>query len=114
MLAELFDYVIETFYPEINKLNASHEDINKNEINSTTENEKEDSLRNLKCREFFKEVVKRTAEMVALWQCYGFTHGVLNSDNMSIIGLTLDYGPYSFIEKFNQFFICNGSDHNGI
>ncbi len=44
----------------------------------------------------FKEIVKRTAEMVAQWQTVGFVHGVLNTDNMSILGLTIDYGPFQF------------------
>jgi len=51
--------------------------------------------------------------MVALWQCVGFAHGVLNTDNMSIIGLTLDYGPFGFLDSYNPDFICNGSDHDG-
>ena len=42
--------------------------------------------------DFFREVVRRTAALVAAWQCVGFCHGVLNTDNMSIIGVTLDYG----------------------
>lgn len=41
----------------------------------------------------------RTARVVAQWQCVGFCHGVLNTDNMSILGLTLDYGPYGFMDR---------------
>lgn len=41
----------------------------------------------------------RTARLVAQWQCVGFCHGVLNTDNMSILGLTLDYGPYGFMDR---------------
>ncbi|MBC7428748.1 MAG: YdiU family protein [Bacteriovorax sp.] len=62
---------------------------------------------------FFQEVVKRTAKLFAGWQSVGFCHGVLNTDNMSILGLTLDYGPYGFIENFDQDYICNHSDHEG-
>lgn len=62
---------------------------------------------------FFEEVVKRTVKLVALWQCYGFCHGVLNTDNMSILGLTIDYGPYAFMEHFKPSFICNFSDTDG-
>lgn len=51
--------------------------------------------------------------MVALWQCYGFCHGVLNTDNLSILGLTIDYGPYAFMEHFKPDFICNYSDKEG-
>ncbi len=61
----------------------------------------------------FQEVVKRTALLFAKWQSVGFCHGVLNTDNMSILGLTIDYGPYGFINKFDPSFICNHSDHEG-
>jgi len=59
------------------------------------------------------EVTKRSAELVAHWQAVGFMHGVLNTDNMSIIGETLDYGPFGFMEAFNPRHICNHSDHQG-
>ncbi len=62
---------------------------------------------------FLKEVVKRTAEMIAHWQSIGFVHGVMNSDNMSILGLTIDYGPFSFMDKFNPEQIFNHSDSEG-
>ena len=51
--------------------------------------------------------------MVALWQCYGFCHGVLNTDNMSMLGLTIDYGPYGFMDQFDPKHICNHSDNEG-
>ena len=50
--------------------------------------------------------------MVALWQCYGFCHGVLNTDNLSILGVTIDYGPFAWMENFNPDFICNHSDQD--
>lgn len=55
----------------------------------------------------------RTASLVAAWQAVGFTHGVLNTDNMSIIGLTLDYGPFAFVETFDPAFVPNHSDPAG-
>jgi len=55
----------------------------------------------------------RTARLVAQWQAVGFAHGVLNTDNMSILGLTLDYGPFGFMEVFDPGFICNHSDELG-
>ncbi len=61
----------------------------------------------------FREVVLRTARLIAMWQSVGFAHGVLNTDNMSILGITLDYGPYGFIEEFEPGFICNHSDDSG-
>ena len=63
--------------------------------------------------EFFKEVVRSTAIMIAGWQAQGFAHGVMNTDNMSILGLTIDYGPFSFMEIYNPGFICNHSDTQG-
>jgi uncharacterized protein YdiU (UPF0061 family) len=62
---------------------------------------------------FFSEVVERTARLIAQWQAVGWAHGVMNTDNMSILGLTLDYGPFGFIDDYDPGFICNHSDHNG-
>jgi uncharacterized protein YdiU (UPF0061 family) len=62
---------------------------------------------------FFAEVVERTATVIAQWQAVGWAHGVMNTDNMSILGLTLDYGPYGFMDDYDAGFICNHSDHNG-
>jgi len=59
------------------------------------------------------EVVRRTAHLIAQWQCVGFMHGVLNTDNMSILGLTLDYGPFGFMEAFDANHICNHTDQQG-
>ena len=63
--------------------------------------------------QLFKTVILSTAVMIARWQAQGFAHGVMNSDNMSILGLTIDYGPFSFMETYNPSFICNHSDHQG-
>ncbi|WP_066967303.1 YdiU family protein [Microbulbifer sp. Q7] len=57
--------------------------------------------------------VKRSAELAAGWQSVGFAHGVLNTDNMSIIGDTFDFGPYGFLDDYEPGFICNHSDHTG-
>lgn len=59
------------------------------------------------------EVAVRTGQLVAQWQAVGWAHGVLNTDNMSILGLTLDYGPFGFMERYDPTFICNHSDHHG-
>lgn len=56
------------------------------------------------------DVARRTGEMVAHWQAVGFMHGVMNTDNMSVLGLTLDYGPFAFMETFDAGRICNHSD----
>uniref|UniRef100_A0A8C6ZJW3 Selenoprotein O n=1 Tax=Nothoprocta perdicaria TaxID=30464 RepID=A0A8C6ZJW3_NOTPE len=90
---QMLDYVIGTFYPEIQEA-YSDNSIQRNAA-------------------FFKEITKRTARLVAEWQCVGFCHGVLNTDNMSIVGLTIDYGPFGFMDRYDPEHICNGSDNTG-
>ena len=63
--------------------------------------------------ELLRMVIARTAKLIAQWQAVGFCHGVMNTDNMSILGLTIDYGPYGFIEGFDWGHICNHSDDSG-
>ena len=87
-LQQLADYVIETFRPEC----------------LTATNPYEALLR---------DVAQRTGELMAHWMAVGFMHGVMNTDNMSILGLTLDYGPFGFMEAFDAGHICNHSDHQG-
>ena len=60
-----------------------------------------------------REVSLRTADLLAHWQAIGFCHGVMNTDNMSILGLTLDYGPFQFLDHFDANHICNHSDSSG-
>lgn len=62
---------------------------------------------------WYGEVVRRTAVLVAQWQAVGFAHGVMNTDNMSILGLTLDYGPYGFMDAYDPQFVCNHTDEQG-
>uniref|UniRef100_A0A8C6VL69 Selenoprotein O n=1 Tax=Naja naja TaxID=35670 RepID=A0A8C6VL69_NAJNA len=90
---QMLDYVISTFYPDILQ---THPD------NIVQRN-----------AAFFQEVSRRTARMVAEWQCVGFCHGVLNTDNMSALGLTIDYGPFGFMDRYDPEHICNGSDNSG-
>jgi uncharacterized protein YdiU (UPF0061 family) len=85
---ELADYCIATHFPEF----AGAED---------------------KYRQFLLEVARRTARLVAKWQAVGFAHGVMNTDNMSILGLTLDYGPFGFLDDYHAAFVCNHSDYSG-
>jgi uncharacterized protein YdiU (UPF0061 family) len=59
------------------------------------------------------QVTERTAVMVAHWQAVGFCHGVMNTDNMSILGLTIDYGPFQFLDAFDPGHICNHTDRGG-
>ncbi len=88
LLSEFTDYMIDTYYPE--------------------------------CRDsetpvlaFLQTVVERTARMIADWQLIGFAHGVMNTDNLSITGSTLDFGPFGFMERFNPAWVNNHSDHTG-
>ena len=62
---------------------------------------------------FFDATVKKTAHMVSAWQSVGFNHGVMNTDNMSILGETFDYGPYAFMENYDPNYICNHTDSQG-
>jgi serine/tyrosine/threonine adenylyltransferase len=62
---------------------------------------------------WFKEVCERTAFMVAEWMRVGFVHGVMNTDNMSILGLTIDYGPYGWIDNFDPGWTPNTTDAQG-
>lgn len=91
ILQSLINYVISTFYPQVYRENTH------------TSNAED------KYAAFFEEIVKRTAVLVAQWQCVGWCHGVLNTDNMSIVGVTIDYGPYGFMDRFDPDFVCNGS-----
>jgi uncharacterized protein YdiU (UPF0061 family) len=60
-----------------------------------------------------EKIVHDTAKLIAKWQAFGFNHGVMNTDNMSIHGITFDYGPYAFLDDFEPTFICNHSDPQG-
>jgi uncharacterized protein YdiU (UPF0061 family) len=87
-LRRLADYVIDTFRPELRSASNPYEAL-------------------------LQDVSRRTGELIAHWMAVGFMHGVMNTDNMSILGLTLDYGPFGFMEAFDAGHICNHSDHRG-
>ncbi|EDO32624.1 predicted protein [Nematostella vectensis] len=63
--------------------------------------------------EFFSQVVTRTAHMIAIWQALGFAHGVCNTDNFSLLSMTIDYGPFGFMDTYNSDFVPNTSDDEG-
>lgn len=63
--------------------------------------------------EMLEEIIRKTALLMADWMAVGFCHGVMNTDNMSILGITIDYGPFGFMEDTDLNFICNHSDHRG-
>jgi uncharacterized protein YdiU (UPF0061 family) len=91
-LRQLADFVIDRFYPACRSSAA---------------------LRGNPYANLLEAVSSRTAAMVAQWQAVGFCHGVMNTDNMSILGLTIDYGPFQFLDAFNPGHICNHSDTSG-
>uniref|UniRef100_A0AAR2K3E6 Selenoprotein O n=1 Tax=Pygocentrus nattereri TaxID=42514 RepID=A0AAR2K3E6_PYGNA len=62
---------------------------------------------------FFSVVVNETAHMIAKWMSVGFAHGVCNTDNFSLLSITIDYGPFGFMETYNPNFVPNSSDDEG-
>ncbi|HEY7241733.1 MAG TPA: YdiU family protein [Burkholderiales bacterium] len=64
-------------------------------------------------QEFFHEVCRRTATLMVDWMRLGFVHGVMNTDNMSILGLTIDYGPYGWLEGYDPLWTPNTTDAQG-
>ncbi len=64
-------------------------------------------------RLMFRHIVESTARMISGWQSIGFGHGVMNTDNMTLLGETFDYGPFGFMDRFNPRYICNRSDTHG-
>lgn len=62
---------------------------------------------------FLEKVVNSTALMIAKWQAFGFCHGVMNTDNMSIHGISFDFGPFGFLDEYNPNYICNSTDVSG-
>jgi len=96
LLRILADYVIDRFYPDCRQAPAGVADTDAGPY-----------LRLLAA------VTRKTAALMADWQAVGFCHGVMNTDNMSILGLTLDYGPYGFMDGFDAHHVCNHSDTAG-
>lgn len=87
-LTQLCEYVIKENYPELIGVENRYE-------------------------KMFYSLVDKTANLLAFWQVYGFQHGVMNTDNFSIAGLTIDYGPYAFMDYFEKNSICNHTDVEG-
>lgn len=87
LLRDLFDFIVKEHFPNIS-------------VNSET-----------KVLEFLSQVARLTTDLVVLWQAFGFTHGVLNTDNMSVLGITIDYGPFGFMNAYDPMYVPNASDH---
>ncbi|XP_049913181.1 protein adenylyltransferase SelO-like isoform X1 [Epinephelus moara] len=62
---------------------------------------------------FYSTVVNETAHLIARWMSVGFAHGVCNTDNFSLLSITIDYGPFGFMESYNPNFVPNTSDDEG-
>lgn len=88
-LQQLADFAIENYFPEI------------------------DNNSSKKYEQFFKKVSEKTADLIVDWFRVGFVHGVMNTDNMSILGLTIDYGPFSFLDEYDLNFTPNTTDLPG-
>jgi len=90
-LKQLCDHVINKHYPELTSISDDKQ----------------------RYHDFFHITLEKTAKLMAKWQAVGFNHGVMNTDNMSILGETFDFGPYAFLDDYDQHFICNHSDPQG-
>ena len=91
----LLEYVVDHFYPDCRVGGSGAQDIPATAL------------------ALLAEVVRRTSRLMAQWQLVGFCHGVMNTDNMSILGLTMDYGPFGFMDRFTAGHVCNHSDTYG-
>lgn len=82
--------------------------------NQGFKNDIQKSLRGLtKYDKMYFEIIVRNAMTASMWQCYGFLNGVLNTDNTSVIGLSMDFGPFSIMDKFDPSYTPNSEDHQG-
>ncbi|MEI8402105.1 MAG: YdiU family protein [Alcaligenaceae bacterium] len=120
LLRTLADYVIDRFYPECR--DAGHTStVGDSSTTGDTSAAGDSSIASHTSTandyepyvQLLRAVVRRTAALMASWQVVGFCHGVMNTDNMSILGLTLDYGPYGFMDGFDAKHICNHTDSSG-
>lgn len=88
-LQDLADFTVDNYFPEI----------------------KSDGTQ--KYKDFFQMVCQRTADLMVNWYRIGFVHGVMNTDNMSVLGLTIDYGPFSMLDEYDLNFTSNTTDLPG-
>ncbi|KAJ3694656.1 hypothetical protein LUZ60_000033 [Juncus effusus] len=105
----LADYTIKHHYPHIENLQKS----DSLSFEVTEADSPQIDLTSNKYAAWAVEVAERTATLIARWQGVGFTHGVLNTDNMSVLGLTIDYGPFGFLDAFDPSFTPNTTDLPG-
>ncbi|KAM4687342.1 protein adenylyltransferase SelO-like isoform 1-T2 [Discoglossus pictus] len=89
LLRKLVDFVIEEHFPSINRKDPN------------------------RVLAFFSRVVSETSNLIALWMSVGFAHGVCNTDNFSLLSITIDYGPFGFMESYDADYVPNTSDDEG-
>ncbi|KZV44359.1 selenoprotein O [Dorcoceras hygrometricum] len=109
LVRTLADFAIRYHFPHL-------ENLSKSDSLSFSTGEGDDSVVDLTSNKYAAwavEVAERTASLVSQWQGVGFTHGVLNTDNMSVLGLTIDYGPFGFLDAFDPSYTPNTTDLPG-
>ena len=98
-LARLLDLVVQQCYPEVAAAHPGQGDA---------------AATRARLLAFYGELVERTARLAAEWMTAGFTHGVLNTDNMSLAGESFDYGPFAFLDRWDPGFTAAYFDHSGL
>ena len=118
LLRKLATYVAEDVYGGWDKLPARLDDPEKPETCSEPargvpekENQGPAGAEENRFTRLFREIARRNAATVAYWQAYGFMNGVLNTDNTSILGLSIDFGPFAFMDNFDPAYTPNHDDH---
>ncbi|KAL1221694.1 hypothetical protein V5N11_009203 [Cardamine amara subsp. amara] len=109
IVRKLADYAIKHHFPHIESMDRS-------DSLSFKTGDEDDSVVDLTSNKYAAwvvEIAERTATLIARWQGVGFTHGVLNTDNMSILGQTIDYGPFGFLDAFDPSYTPNTTDLPG-
>lgn len=109
ILGTLLDYTLQYHYPHIFNLSPSDKELEEFNGGPITLDKKNNLIKQFKYYTFYKEVVDRSVNLVSHWMSVGWSHGVLNTDNCSIIGVTIDYGPFGFMDTYNPDFICNAT-----
>ncbi|KAL5983367.1 hypothetical protein ACLOJK_017451 [Asimina triloba] len=106
----LADYTIRHHFPHLETIHKDQSSFFKPEAQ---EGSSVVDLSSNKYAAWSVEVAEQTASLIAKWQGVGFTHGVMNTDNMSVLGLTIDYGPFGFLDAFDPTYTPNTTDLPG-
>lgn len=120
LIRKLADYIAEDVFPGWESLPAKLASSEEKDVLNTTSNVPKDKLEGPEDKpeeqenryaRLYREIVRRNARTVAAWQAYAFTNGVLNTDNTSIFGLSIDFGPFAFLDNFDPSYTPNHDDH---